>query len=48
MYVCLTLDRTVTMVVLEEEGEGEWEMIPAPNLLADPSRPRHKSRPAGV
>ena len=34
------------MVVLEDEGEGEWEIIPAPSLLADPSIPRHRSRPA--
>jgi hypothetical protein len=36
----------VTIVVLDEEGEGEWEMIPAPSLLADPSIPRHSKRPA--
>jgi hypothetical protein len=40
------LERTVTIVVLDEEGEGEWEMIPAPSLLADPSIPRHSKRPA--
>jgi hypothetical protein len=34
------------MVVLDEEGEGEWDMIPAPSLLADPSIPRHSKRPA--
>lgn len=36
----------MTIVVLVEEGEGEWEMIPAPSLLADPSIPRHSKRPA--
>jgi hypothetical protein len=36
----------VTIVVLDEEGEGEWEMIPAPSLLAEPSIPRHSKRPA--
>jgi len=35
----------VTIVVLEEEGDGEWEMIPAPSLLAEPSIPRHSKRP---
>jgi hypothetical protein len=46
MYVWRTLDKTVTIVVLDEEGEGEWEMIPAPSLFADPSIPRHSKRPA--
>jgi len=36
----------VTIVVLDEEGDGEWEMIPAPSLFADPSIPRHSKRPA--
>jgi hypothetical protein len=36
----------VTIVVLDEEGEGEWDIIPAPSLLADPSIPRHSKRPA--
>lgn len=35
----------MTIVVLEEEGDGEWEMIPAPSLLAEPSIPRHSKRP---
>jgi hypothetical protein len=38
MYVCLTLDKTVTFV--GPDGLGVWEMIPQPNLLADDSRPR--------
>lgn len=46
MYVWRTFESTVTIVVLDEEGEGEWEMIPAPSLLADPSMPRHSKRPA--
>ena len=42
MYVCRTLERTVTVVAREEpDGEGVWEMTPHPNLLADPSIPRH-------
>lgn len=29
----------------EEDGsEGEWEIIPAPSLLALPSRPRQRRR----
>jgi hypothetical protein len=36
----------VTIVVFDEEGDGEWEMIPAPSLLAEPSIPRHSKRPA--
>lgn len=36
----------MTIVVLDEEGDGEWEIIPAPSLFADPSIPRHSRRPA--
>jgi hypothetical protein len=39
--VCLTLDRTLTVVAaFDEEAEGECDIIPAPSLLADPSMPR--------
>lgn len=34
------------MVVFDEDGDGEWEIIPAPSLLAEPSIPRHSKRPA--
>lgn len=43
MYVCRTFERTVTIVVLEDDGEGECEMIPAPSLLAEPSIPRQSN-----
>ena len=33
MYVCLTFDRTVV------DPSGECFMMPAPSLLADPSKP---------
>ena len=33
MYVCLTLDKTVV------DPSGSCLMIPAPSLLAEPSRP---------
>ena len=46
MYVCRTLDKTVTVIVFDDVVEGVCEMIPAPNLLADPSRPRQSSRRA--
>lgn len=48
MYVCRTLDSTVTVVARDEPaGEGVWEMIPAPSLFAEPSIPRHNSRLVG-
>lgn len=56
MYVWRTLDSTLTMSdgplrfdLLLAFGFGEWEMMPAPNLLAEPSRPRQMyGRSVGV